>query len=116
MKRGEVRWYTFKPPDKRCPVLILTRDSAIGFLNALTIAPITSTIRHIPSEVFLSRADGLFTECAINLDNLQTVPKSNIGELIAYLSPERMEEVERAVNFALGFDLLLWYERSEQWR
>jgi mRNA interferase MazF len=109
MKRGDVRWYTFKAPDKRRPVLILTRDSAIGFLNALTIAPITSTIRDIPTEVYLSRADGLLTECTVNLDNLQTVPKANIGPLIATLSAEQMEEVKQAISFALGFDSPLYY-------
>ena len=108
MKRGEVRWYTFKGPDKRRPVLVLTRDSAISFLYALTVAPITTTIRDIPSEVFLSREDGLLTECAANLDNIQTVPKSKIGDLIAHLSPERMKEIEQAVNFALGFDSILY--------
>jgi mRNA interferase MazF len=105
MKRGEIRWYTFNPPDKRRPVLILTRDSAIGYLNALTIAPITTTIRNIPSEVFLSRDDGLLSDCTANLDNIQTVPKAKIGSLIATLSPNRMEEVRQAINFALGFDL-----------
>jgi mRNA interferase MazF len=57
MRRVEVRWYSFQAPDKRRPVLILTQDSAIGFLNALTVAPITTTIRDIPSEVFLSPED-----------------------------------------------------------
>jgi mRNA interferase MazF len=107
MKWGEVRWYTFKEPDKRRPVLILTRNSAINFLNALTIAPITTTVRDIPSEVFLNREDGLFTDCAIMLDNLQTVSKANVGELITRLSSERMAEVKRALVFALGFDSLL---------
>lgn len=104
MKRGEVRWYTFQTPDKRHPVLILTRNSAISFLSALTIAPITSTIRDIPTEVYLSQADGMFTECVVNLDNLQTIPKAKIGQLITTLSTERMAEVKRAISFALGFD------------
>ena len=104
MRRGEVRWYTFEVPDKRRPVLILTRSSAIGFLTALTIAPITTTVRSIPSEVFLTREDGLLTDCAVNLDNIQTVPKANLGLLIASLSPERMREVRRALSFALGLD------------
>lgn len=107
MRRGEVRWYTFKPPDKRRPILILTRDSAISFLSSLTVAPITTTVRDIPSEVFLRREDGLFEDCAVNLDNLQTVPKGNIGALITTLSSLRMEEVQTAVTFALGFDALL---------
>jgi mRNA interferase MazF len=108
MKRGEVRWYTFKAPDKRRPVLILTRDSAIGFLNALTIAPLTTTIRDIPTEVYLTPAEGVPNECVVNLDNVQTVPRANIGSLIATLSAGRMEEVKQAISFALGFDSLLY--------
>ena len=119
MRWGEVRWYTlytFKEREKRRPVLVLTRNSAISFLNALTIAPITTTIRDIPSEVFLNRDDGLFTDCAVTLDNLQTVPKAKIGDLITRLSTERMDAVKHALVFGLGFDSLLWHERSEQWR
>jgi len=104
MRRGEVRWYTFKAPDKRRPVLILTRNSAIGFLNALTVAPITTTVRDIPSEVFLTPEDGLLTNCAANMDNIQTVPKDKLGALIAHLSPARMEEANQAIHFALGLD------------
>jgi mRNA interferase MazF len=104
MRRGEVRWYTFKAPDKRRPVLILTRDSAIGFLTALTVAPITTTVRDIPSEVFLTPEDGLLTNCAASMDNIQTVPKHALGALIAHLSPGRMEDVNRAIAFALGLD------------
>ena len=104
MRRGEIRWYTFKAPDKRRPVLVLTRDSAIGFLNSLTVAPITSTIRDIPSEILLAPEDGLPTRCAANMDNIQTVPKFRLGPVISYLSPERMEEANLAIAFALGFD------------
>jgi len=104
MRRGDVCWYTFKAPDKRRPVLILTRTSAVGFLNALTVAPITTTVRDIPSEVFLSREEGLLSDCAVNLDNLQTVPKAQIDGLITTLSPLRMREVNQALAFALGMD------------
>jgi mRNA interferase MazF len=104
MRRGEVRWYTVKAPDKRRPVLVLTRNSAIGFLNALTVAPITTTIRDIPSEVLLTPEDGLPTDCAANMDNVQTVPKHRLGSIISYLSLERMEEVNQAIAFALGLD------------
>jgi mRNA interferase MazF len=106
MKRGEVRWYPFEAPDKRRPVLILTRNSAIGFLSALTVAPVTTTIRSIPTEVRLTREDGMPVECAVNLDNIQTVPKSKLGPLIASLSLERMVRVQRAISFALGFDAI----------
>lgn len=104
MRRGEVRWHTFAAPDKRRPVLILTRNSAIGFLNAVTVAPITSTMRGIPTEVLLGRDDGLPADCAVNLDNIQTVPKASLGALLASLSTGRMIEVQRATGFALGFD------------
>ena len=104
IRRGEVRWYTFRPPDKRRPVLILTRDSIAGVLGELTVAPLTSTIREIPSEVVLGISDGLPGESAINLDYVQTIPKARIGALITSLSGARMEEVRRALLFALGFD------------
>ena len=102
MKRGEVRWVTFELPNKRRPVLILTRDSAIGYLHALTVAPITRTIRDIPSEIVLGEDDGLSADCAANLDNIQTVPKARLGALVARLSSPRIAEAEEAIRFALG--------------
>lgn len=106
MKQGDIYWYTFKKPDKRRPVLILTRNSALSFLTSVTIAPITTTIRHIPSEVIIGQEDGMFAKCAINLDNIQTVHKSNVSAFITHLSPQCMREVRRAIEFALGFDAL----------
>lgn len=104
MNRGDVCWYAFKAPDKKRPVLILTRNSAIAVLNTVTIAPITSTIRNIPTEVILTGDDGLPNTCAANFDNIQTVPKSNVGDRIARLTARRMRESVAAVSFALGFD------------
>jgi mRNA interferase MazF len=104
MNRGDVCWYTFKTPDKKRPVLILTRDSAIAVLHSVTVAPITSTIRSIPTEVVLTEADGLPGTCAANFDNLQTVPKSSIGDRIARLTLRKMKEAGAATSFALGFD------------
>jgi mRNA interferase MazF len=103
VRRGEIRWYRFAAPDKRRPVVILTRDSAIEYLGEVTIAPVTSTIRDIPSEVLLSLEDGLPRDCAANLDHVQTVSKSRIGALIAILTPQRMHELRKALLFALGF-------------
>jgi mRNA interferase MazF len=99
-----VCWYTFKGPDKKRPVLILTRESAISVLNSVTIAPITSKIRSIPTELLLTQQDGVPHICAANFDNLQTVPKSNIGNRITRLTSRRMKEVAAAVSFALGLD------------
>ena len=104
MNRGDICWYTFKAPDRRRPVLIVTRDSAIGVLNSVTIAPITSTIRSIPTEVVLTEDDGLPNTCAANFDKLQSVPKSNIGDRIARLTAQKMKEAGAAVSFALGLN------------
>jgi mRNA interferase MazF len=101
MKHGDIRWYRFTRPDKKRPVLILTRGSVLAYLGEVTVAPITSTIRDIPSEVFLSKADGLPRDCAVNCDHLQTVQKNKIGGLITSLPPEKMMDVGRAVCFAL---------------
>lgn len=102
MKRGEIRWYTFAAPDKRRPVLILTRDSILQYLGEVTVAPITTTVREIPSEVFLSEHDGMHHDCAINCDHIQTVAKGKIGALITHLSSAHMSTVTRAIAFALN--------------
>jgi len=102
MKRGEIRWYKFKSPDKKRPVLILTRNSVLEYLGEVTVAPITSTIRDIPSEVLLSGSDGMPRDCVVNFDHIQTVSKSRIGSLISVLSPERLEEVREAILFSLN--------------
>src|SRR5690606_16426270 len=102
VKRGDICWYEFRTPDKRRPVLILTRDSAIAVLNSVTIAPITSTIRNIPTEAVLTEDDGLPAVCAANFDNIQTVPKSRVGARITQLSSSRMREAAAAISFALA--------------
>jgi len=102
MKRGEIRWYKFHQPDKKRPVLILTRDSILKYLGEVTIAPITSTIRDIPSEVVLTEEDGMAKECAINFDHLQTVSKSKIGALIVSLDNRKLTEASKAIRFSLN--------------
>jgi mRNA interferase MazF len=107
MNQGDVYWHTFRAPDKRRPVLILTRNSIIPFLTGITVAPVTSTIRGIPSEVILTPAeDGVAADCAVNADNIQTIQKSGLNGYITHLSLERMREVRAAIEFALGFDAL----------
>jgi mRNA interferase MazF len=91
------------PTGKKRPVLLLTRDSAFEFLGEVTVAPVTSTIRDIPSEVVLSTEDGMPRDCAINLDHVHTVSKSKLGAVITTLGPKRMLEVRSALLFALGF-------------
>ncbi len=101
MKRGEIRWYKFHAPDKKRPVLILTRSSILEYLNEVTVAPITTTIRDIPSEVFLTKEDGMPKDCAVNCDHMQTVAQSKIGNLITTLSQEKLVQVSKAARFAL---------------
>ena len=100
--RGEVRLYRFPRPDKQRPVVVLTRDSAISYLSAITVAPVTSTIRGVPSEVLLTEDDGMKERCAINLHNVVTVSKAHIGRRVAMLNSERMREICSALGFALG--------------
>lgn len=101
MRRGEIRWYKFAKSDKKRPVLILTRDPVLQYLGEVTVAPITSTVRDIPSEVLLSQEDGFRQDCAINCDHLQTVSKERIGALISTLSQAKLLAVSQSVGFAL---------------
>ena len=105
MKRGDVYWYTFQAPDKRRPVLVITRTSALTFLSGITVAPLTMTIRDIPTEgVLTPEQDGVPSLCAVNLDNLQTVQRSGLRHRITSLSPQRMDDVNAALLFALGIN------------
>lgn len=102
--RGDVRLYAFAAPDKRRPVVVLTRDTALDYLANVTVAPVTSTIRGIPSEVLLTEEDGMKGRCAVNLHNVTTVVKSKLGRRVARLSVARTNEICAAVGFALGCD------------
>ena len=102
MKRGEIRWFTFSHPDKRRPALVLTRDSILDYLGEVTVAPVTRTIRDIPSEVMLNGEDGMPHVCAVNCDHLQTVVKGRLGALITTLSAAKLTAVSRALRFALN--------------
>jgi mRNA interferase MazF len=100
--RGEVFLCRFPPPDKQRPVLILTRDSAIGHLSTVTVAPISSTIRGVPSEVIVGIDDGMKAPCAVNLHNAVTLAQHRLVRRVARLSAERMREVCAAIGFSLG--------------
>jgi mRNA interferase MazF len=104
IERGEVRLFRFPPPDKARPVLVLTRSTAIRYLSRVTIAPISSTLRGVPSEIALGIEDGMKQDCAVNLHNLITVPQDAVGPLLTRLSEERMRQVCGAIGFALGCD------------
>jgi len=102
LARGEVRLYHFPAPDKPRPVVVLTRDTALGYLGSVTVAPITSSVRGVPSEVLLTTADGMKNTCVVNAHNIVTVSKADLGRRVAMLGSERLREICAAINFALG--------------
>ena len=103
--RGDVRLYRFAAPDKQRPVVVLTRNSAIAYLSTVTVAPITSAIRSVPSEVILNEEDGMKAPCAVNLHHAVTISQERLGKRVAQLSSVRMNEICAALRFSLGCDL-----------
>ena len=84
---------------------MLTRASAIPYLSTVTVAPITSTIRGVPSEVALNEEDGMKSPCAVNLHHAVTVAQDRLGRRVAQLSSVRMSEICVALRFSLGCDV-----------
>ena len=103
--RGDVRLYSFHAPDKKRPVVVLTRNSALSYLSTASVAPVTSTMRGVPSEVVLNEEDGMKAPCAVNLHNVITVSQDNLGRRVAQLSAPRMDQICAAIRFSLGCDL-----------
>ena len=104
MKRGEIRWYTFRLPDKRRPVLILTRNEVINRLNEIIVVPATRTIRGLTTEVALTLEDGMPVVCALNFDHISLAQRDRIGNVLCSLSQARWPEVQRALTIACGFE------------
>ncbi len=102
LRRGEIRQYRFKAPDKRRPVLIPTRQEVLPLLGTAMVAPITSTIRGLPSEVSVGVAEGLKHPSAINLDHVQTVEPRRLHHYVGSVSEAKMREVCRALALATG--------------
>jgi mRNA interferase MazF len=86
-------------------VVVLTGDAAIPYLANVTVAPVSSTIRGVPSEVVLGEDDGMKAPCAVNLHNTASVPQERLGKRVAQLSAERMREICAALAFSLGCDV-----------
>src|SRR2546425_10069995 len=101
MKRGEVWWVEMPAPAGRRPAVLLSRDTAYRVRAAVTIAPVTRTIRNIPVEVLLDQSDGMPARCVVNLDDITTLPKSLIKQRITALSPDKIEKIDDAIRFAL---------------
>lgn len=101
MRKGEVWWANLPSPIGKRPVVLLSRDEAYSVRNAVTVAEVTSTIRNIPVEVNLGTGDGLSKKCVINLDTIITIRKELLTEKIAYLDSEKIDQVNKAIKFAL---------------
>ena len=104
MRRGEIRWYTFRAPDKRRPVLILTRTEIIDRLNEIIVVPATRTIRGLTTEVVLTTNDGMPAMCALNFDHVALGQRSRIGPVMCSLPDARWTDVRRALLIACGFE------------
>jgi mRNA interferase MazF len=102
--RGEIWQFGFPKADRRRPVLALTRQEALAHLENVTVAPITRTIRGVPSEVLVGPESGLKESSAINLHNVATLPKAALRSFVRTVSPEVLLQVREALLFALGFD------------
>src|SRR5882757_6230854 len=101
MNRGEVRLVSFRSPDKVRPAVVLTNNASLPHLTWVTVAPITSTIRDLATQVVIDEGDGMKHPCAVNLHNIVTVPKTFVGSYVARLNASRMREICAAMNRAL---------------
>ncbi len=104
MNRGEVWWVEMPLPAGRRPAVLLSRNSAYRVRAAVTVAPVTRTVRHIPVEVPLGQSDGMPTRCVVNLDDITTIPKSLIKQRITALSATRIQEIDDAIRFSLDLN------------
>jgi mRNA interferase MazF len=102
--RGDLWTYEFKRPDKQRPILVLSRPEAIAVLHTVIVAPITSTIRGLPSEVVIGTTEGLKHDSAVNLDHIQTVERARLSRYLGHLGGEKMRAVCRAIAAATGCD------------
>lgn len=100
-RRGEV-WLADLPGDKVRPIVVMTRASAIRYLHSVVAAPVTSTVRGIPSELVLTMDDGLLHASAANFDNLQLVSRTRLICRVGVLSEARLAEACRALRFAVA--------------
>jgi mRNA interferase MazF len=102
VSRGDVWMYEFRRPDKLRPVVVLSREDAIAVLHTVMVAPVTSTIRGIPSEVLVGIDEGLKHTSAVNVDHVQTVEQSRLTRHLGRLRGEALAKVCRALAIAFS--------------
>jgi mRNA interferase MazF len=99
-RRGEVWWGEIEDIGRR-PFLVMTRSAAIPVLHSVLAAPVTRTVRAIPTELALGPDDGMPTECAASFDNLRVIPKAYLVERQCALAPSRLVEACTALRAAV---------------
>jgi mRNA interferase MazF len=104
VKRGEIWWAELAPPAGRRPVLLLSRNEAYAVRALVMVAPLTTRIRGIPSEVPLGPEDGVSRACVVNLDTITTIAKASLRERLTTLSAEKLKAVDEALHFSLGLE------------
>ena len=104
MRRGEIWWVELEPPAGRRPVVLLSRNEAYSVRSLVVVAPVTTRIRHIASEVPLGTEEGLPHDCVANLDTITTIPKDCLQSRITTLSAKKLREIDAAIRFALGLE------------
>ncbi|MFC1965930.1 type II toxin-antitoxin system PemK/MazF family toxin [Chloroflexota bacterium] len=102
MRRGEIWWAELEPPVGKRPVVLLSRNEAYNVRSLVIVAPVTTRVRHIPTEVPLGITDGMPQDCVANLDTITTIPKDYLQSCLTTLSTKKLKEVEAAIHFALG--------------
>lgn len=104
MKRGEVWWAALPEPAGKRPVVLLSRDEAYLVRELVTVAPLTTRARDIPVEVVLDKSDGVPKKCVANLDLITSLEKSVLDKRICQLSKSKIQEINKAIRFALSLD------------
>jgi len=104
VRRGEIWWAELEQPAGRRPVVLLSRNDAYIVRSLVIVAPVTTRIRHIPSEVYLGTDDGMPQDCVANLDTITTIPKDCLQNRLTTLSSKKLKEVESAIRFTFGME------------
>ncbi len=102
MRRGEIWWADLAPPVGRRSVVLLSRNEAYQIRESVTVAPMTTRLRGIPTEVSLAPREGLRRLGVVNLDSIMTIQKRHLSERITALSQGKVEAVKQAIKFALA--------------
>lgn len=101
LHRGDV-WWADVPGDKVRPVVVLTRERFVSRLTSVIVAPVTTRVRGIPTEVPLGIKEGLPRDSAANFDNVFTLQRSRFHERIGRLAGEKLDDLCHAYRFAAG--------------